>query len=186
MKKSPEFIVYTGSMASGKTSRLLSYIDRCKYQKKNVIAFKPAIDTRYNKTSITSHSGWKVDAIVIRTIAELAEHIAQIGKPDVIALDESFMLPGSAQALIWLFKQGITIVVSTLDLDYMGKPFKETEKMMSMATEVVKCSSVCSICGEDAYYTHKKVFSEQEIEIGGMELYESRCWEHHPYIKDEN
>lgn len=182
--RQPSFIVFTGPMCGGKTSALLSYVDRCKYQKKNVIAFKPAIDTRYDKTSITSHSGWKVDAIVVKSISELVNHIVDIGKPDVLALDEAFMLNGSADALIWLYKQGVSIVVATLDLGYNGKSFKETEKMLSWATKIVKCPSVCVVCGMDAYYTHKKVVSEQEIEVGGLELYEPRCWEHHPHIKN--
>jgi len=68
--KVPEFIVYCGPMFSGKTSNLLSYIDKCKYQKRSVIAFKPSLDNRYSQSSIVSHNGWQTDAIVISSIDE--------------------------------------------------------------------------------------------------------------------
>ncbi len=181
----PEFIVYTGPMSGGKSSSLLSYVDRCQYQKREVVAFKPVIDDRYDKNSIITHSGWKIPAISVKSVADIYSHMTTIKTPAVVAVDEAFMLDGIADALVWLYRQGITIAVATLDLGYNVKPFKETEKMLSWATKVVKCPSVCVICGADAYYTHKKVVSENELEIqvGGLDLYEARCFNHHPHVK---
>lgn len=176
------FTLFTGPMCGGKSSALLSYIDRCRYQKKLVVAFKPRIDVRYDATSITTHSGWKTPAVLVGQIRDVYEHMSHIDKPDVVAFDEAFMIDGSADALIWLFRQGISIAVSTLDLDCNCKPFKEPQLMMPWATKIVKCSSVCTVCGADAYYTHKKVAGGDEIEVGGLDLYEPRCWEHHPFF----
>ena len=47
------------------------------------------------------------------------------------------------------------------------------------ATRVEKCAAVCTVCGSDAPYTHRKVKGEQEIAVGGAEMYEPRCWRHH-------
>jgi len=183
--KVPEFIVYCGPMFSGKTSNLLSYIDKCKYQKRSVIAFKPSLDNRYSQSSIVSHNGWQTDAIVISSIDELYEHIVRLDeKPNVVAFDEVFMLEGTADALIWMFKEGITIVASSLDIGYNGKTFKEVERILPWATKIEKCPAVCTVCGNDAFYTLKKVFNENEIEIGGVDLYESRCFEHHPFVRN--
>lgn len=183
--KSPEFIVFCGPMGGGKTSSLLAYVDRCKYQKKSVVIFKPALDTRYSKTCIVSHGGWQANAIVIASVNEMYAHVANLDtKPDVIGFDEVFMLEGIADALIWLFKEGITIVASSLDISYQGKPFKEVERILSWSTRVEKCAAVCTVCGCDAYYTHKKIWNDNEIEVGGLDLYESRCFEHHPLIRE--
>jgi len=60
-----------------------------------------------------------------------------------------------------------------------GKPFSEIEKMLVWATQVEKCTAVCTACGRDAHYTHKKQIGGEEIEVGGSELYEPRCYSHH-------
>ena len=104
--------------------------------------------------------------------------------PNVIAVDEAFMIPGIAKALIWLYRSGYSIVVSSLDLSATGKPFDEIEKMLPWATHVEKRSAVCTVCSKDAYYTYKKQMGGDEIEVGGAELYESRCLRCHPLIFD--
>ena len=173
--------MFLGPMAGGKSSALLSYIDRCKYQKRSVVTFKPHLDVRYDASSITTHSGWKVSATVVSSVRDVYEHISSVDKPDVVAFDEAFMIDGSADALIWLFKQGISIAVATLDLNCNCKPFKEPQTMMPWATKIVKCKSVCTVCGADAYYTHKKtIIGDDEIAVGGLDMYEPRCWQHHP------
>lgn len=167
-------------MFSGKTSRLLSDLDRFKYQKKKVLIFKPQLDDRYSQDEVVSHSGWHVSATTVKSGADILGILADVeGNPDVIAVDEAFMIPGIAEALIWLFRNGFSIVVSTLDLSATGKAFHEVEKMLVWATRVEKCAAVCTVCGQDAFYTHKKqVDDDEEIRIGGDELYEPRCHQH--------
>jgi thymidine kinase len=85
-----------------------------------------------------------------------------------------------AGVLTWLYRTGIDVVVSTLDISATGKPFHEVEKLLPWATHIEKCSAVCTQCGRDAFYTHKKqVSSDDEIEVGGAEMYEPRCSRHH-------
>ena len=118
--------------------------------------------------------------MTVKTGAELLEILSEIDEtPEVVAVDEAFMIPGIAEVLIWLYRTGIDVVVSTLDLSATAKPFHEIEKLMAWATHVEKCSAVCTECGRDAYYTHKKQVSGEEIEVGGAELYEPRCFRHH-------
>jgi thymidine kinase len=102
----------------------------------------------------------------------------------VVAVDEAFMIPGASWVLIDLFKKGKTIVVSSLDLSATGKAFDEIEAMFPWATHIEKCPAVCTVCGQDAFYTHKKVEDIAEITVGGSELYEPRCWKHHSYFNE--
>ena len=183
--QNPTFTVYTGPMFGGKTTALLSDIERFKLQKKHVVAFKPAVDDRYSDTEIVSHSGWRHAARTVKEGPDILQALADSEQsPDVVAVDEAFMVKGVAEVLIWLYRSGISIIVSTLDLTYAGKAFHEVEKLLPWATYVKKCPAVCSECGRDAYYTHRKQVdaSEEEIEIGGAELYEPRCWRHIPFI----
>ena len=170
-------------MFGSKTTRLFAALDRYKYQKRKIIAFKPGIDDRYCAAKITTHSGASMPARVVNAGMEIHQFISHHNEYDVIAVDEAFMIPGVSWALVDLFKKGKTIVVSSLDLSATGKAFEEMEALFPWATCIEKCPAVCTECGADAFYTHKKVEDIAEITVGGAELYEPRCWAHHDYFK---
>lgn len=179
----PEFIIYTGPMFGSKTTRLLATIDRYRYQNKRIVAFKPAIDDRYDSSSIVTHSGGKLSAVCVAEGEDVLQYIRDMPtRPDVVAVDEAFMIDGISDSLIKIFRMGITIVVSSLDLSAKFNVFEEIEKMSCWATRVEKCPAVCPVCGSDAYYTFKKVDGEEEILVGGSDIYEPRCWNHHPHF----
>jgi thymidine kinase len=179
----PEFIVYTGPMFSSKTSRLLFTLEKYKYQHRKIVVFKPQIDDRYSTDEVVTHGGWRTSAICVKTGADVLECLANSQEnPNVIAVDEAFMIPGIAETLVWLYHRGFTVVVSSLELSYSGKSFSEIEKMLTWATKIEKCTAVCTVCGYDAHYTHKKQTGGEEIEVGGAELYEPRCARHFPVV----
>lgn len=181
----PTFTIYTGPMFSAKTTSLLSALDRYKYQGKRVIVFKPKFDDRYGVDNISTHSGWKIPAVCVKLGTDIFDRIAELDEnPHVIAVDEAFMIPGISKVLIWLYRKGYTIVVSSLDLSATGKPFEEIEKMLPWATKVEKLSAVCVVCSKDAFFTYKKQTGGDEIQLGGSELYEPRCMRCHPTVND--
>lgn len=159
-------------------------LERFKHQHKRISVFKPSMDDRYGSADVVSHSGWSTPAITVKTGADILEALAQMpDEPHVVAVDEAFMIPDVAEVLVWLYRNGITIVAATLDISATGKPFHEVEKMLAWATYVEKCSAICAVCGADAYYTHKKLVDDDaEIQVGGAEIYEPRCSSHHPFI----
>ena len=169
---------------SSKTTRLLAAIDRFRYQNLNVVAFKPKLDRRYTPEEISTHSGGKMNALTVSSGDELLRH-AELVSPDVVAVDEAFMIDGSAEALITLFRRGVTVVVSSIEMSATCNVFHELEKMLPWATRIEKCAAVCLVCGEDAYYTQRKVADLAEIAVGGSELYEPRCWHHHNTVRDD-
>jgi len=176
----PEFVVFSGPMFSSKTSSLLSTLERYKYQHKKIVVFKPAMDDRYSTAEVVTHGGWKTSAICVKTGADVLGYMSNLqDNPQVIAVDEAFMIPGIAETLIWLYRSGFTVIVSSLDMSATGNPFQEIEKMLPWATKVEKCTAICTVCGKDAHYTHKKMTGGGEIEVGGAELYEPRCISHH-------
>lgn len=181
MLDNPTFSVYVGPMFSSKTTKLLSTLERFKYQRRRVAVFKPTLDDRYSPAEVVTHSGWSAPAQTVRTGADILEVLARTEEPDVVAVDEAFMISNVAEVLVWLYRNGISIVVSTLDISATGKPFHEVEKLLAWATHVEKCAAVCTVCGRDAFYTHKKQVDDDrgEIQVGGAELYEPRCFGHH-------
>jgi thymidine kinase len=178
-----EFVIFTGPMFGGKTTRLCSAIERYRLKQKKVFTFKPLRDTRYDPEgqSIVTHKGYEMNSSPIVAAEEIYVHLEKRNAiSGVVALDEAFMVDGSAEVLIDLYKTGFTILVSSLQLSSDLKPFEEMAKMLPWATRVEVCPAVCTICGADAYYTYKKDGNfTDEIEVGGKELYEPRCAMHH-------
>ena len=177
----PEFKVYTGPMWGSKSTQLLMEIERYKYQDKKVAVFKPKMDDRYSTSEIVTHMGWKLTANAVQDGADVVRFLADSDQSyDVLVVDELFMIPGIAEVLIWLFRNGFTVIVASLDLSSSGKAFKEVEKILPWATFIKKCPAVCTTCGRDAYYTHKKATEvKEEISVGGGETYEPRCFQCH-------
>ena len=176
----PRFEIFTGPMFGGKTSLMLAAIAREKYRKKKIIAFKPKMDHRYADSYISTHTGYKLEAVPVSTGDEIIE--ASEGY-DVIAVDEAFMIDGVANALIELYKAGKTIFVSTIQLSASGLTFGEVQAMFPWATRIEICPAVCSLCESDAFYTVAKIKGLSHIEVGGAETYEPRCHKHTPFLK---
>ena len=186
----PKFLLFVGPMFGGKTTRLLAALDRYRYQKKNILLFKPKVDKRYDENSVTTHNGIKSPiATLVDNGEELLSKFHDLEKEksvDIVAVDEAFMIPGCAEALEFIFKKRAkTVVVSSIQLDASGNPMPEIPGMMPLATEMTVCPAVCFECGNDAYYTHKKSNQDHTgVEVGGSELYESLCYYHFKAKKD--
>ena len=189
-------VLYTGPMFSSKTTKLLMQADKRYYQKQKVIAFKSKMDDRYSQIGeIVTHNFNKIPAHLVDTGDEMLVKIAEQDRIDCVLIDELFLINGGAEACLALYKKGYDVVVSSIDLSFAGEPFQEVAKLMPYCTKIVKCKSVCSVCQEDARYTYKKISikhvdkfesdpSAELIQVGGAELYEPRCQEHHSYMRN--
>jgi thymidine kinase len=189
-------VLYTGPMFSSKTTKLLMQADKRYYQKQKVIAFKSKMDDRYSQVGeIVTHNFNKIPAHLVDTGDEMLAKIAEQDRIDCVLIDELFLINGGADACLTLYKKGYDVVVSSIDLSFAGEPFQEVAKLMPYCTKIVKCKSVCSVCQKDARYTYKKISikhvdkfesdpSVELIQVGGAELYEPRCQEHHSYMRN--
>ena len=182
-KSNPDFVIYTGPMFGGKTSRMLSALDRARYQCKKISVFKPKMDHRYAAEKIVTHSGHQWKARCVSTGQEVFE---LANDADIVAVDEAFMIDGIADVLVWLFKKGINVYVSSLSLSYNVTVFNEMSMLLPWATRVEVCTAVCTVCSSDAFYTYKKQDDGQVIAVGGDDMYEPRCWAHHLISKHDD
>ena len=188
-----EMILYTGPMFSSKTTKLLMQADKRQYQKQNIVAFKSKLDDRYSeKGEIVTHNFNKLEAYLVNTGKEMIDIMQKQDISgdfyDCVIVDELFLIDGGAQECISLFKMGYDIVIASIDLNFLGEPFEEVQSIMPYCTKIVKCKAVCTVCQKDARYTFKKEQyslsnANKKIQVGGSELYEPRCQEHHSYMK---
>ena len=165
--------VICGSMFSGKTEELIRRINRVLIAKQTVKIFKPAIDTRYHKSDIVSHTENSKGGIAIENAAEIITYV----KPgDIVAIDEAqFFNSEIIDVCQHLANQKHRVIVAGLDTDSKGRPFGFMPQLMAMAEFVSKLHAICSVCGNMAAFTYRTAEETSSIFIGANEAYEARC-----------
>jgi thymidine kinase len=176
--------VITGPMFAGKSEELIRRIKTLSYAHQKIMAFKPAIDNRYDKTAIASHDGDKYEAYAIKE----ANDILKLVKPytQVVAVDEvQFFGKEIIQICEDLADKGVRVIVAGLDMDFRGEPFGPMPQLLARAEFVTKLTAACTVCGCAATRTqriingHPADYNDPVILVGAKESYEARCRKHH-------
>jgi thymidine kinase len=185
--------VISGPMKSAKTLELIFRLKKLDYSSVNYQLFKPEIDDRYSKEEVASRDGPTLASTLV-PVDKPKEILFKL-KPniDVVAIDEgNFFSVELVEVIKTLLKDGKTVIVSGLDLDFRGEPFGVMPTLLSMADKVIKKHAYCDYpgCGKIANRTQRIVNGEPAkydgplIVVGGNELYEARCIRHHKVPKD--
>lgn len=189
MRKKGYFKVICGPMFSGKTEELLREVTRFQYSPvdSEYLLFKPKLDNRYSEDEVVSHTKNKIKAINIETPDDIMQHCKDNPEIKNIAIDEIQFIDQRTSDLtaIDLCHQlkllGKNIIVSGLDMNFKGEPFRFMGDLMAIADKINKLHAYCSICGEKATMSFKmpsKSMSEEEIELGENDKYQARCFQH--------
>ncbi len=173
-----KLIIHTGSMFSGKTSSLEKDVKRFKIAGYTTLAFKPAVDTRYTTSEITTHDKTSLEAMLINDIDELIS-LCKEYNPDVVAIDEVQFLDGGIENIVngikKMLENEITIILAGLDIDFSGQPFEVVKELMPLADYLTKHHAVCVKCGTDAWVSHRKTKDRERVVIGATKEYEPLC-----------
>ena len=166
--------VIAGSMFSGKSEELIRRLRRAQIAKQKVQIFKPAIDDRYSRDEIVSHSEMKIPSEPVRTSAELLSRVA--ADAEVVGIDEGQFFDAELPAVcIKLANQGKRVIVAGLDQDYLGKPFEPMPQLLAIAEYITKTLAICMVCGGPANHTQRLVASKERVLVGATGTYEARC-----------
>jgi len=167
--------VVVGCMFSGKSEELLRRLKRVEIAGLRVLIVKPAIDTRGTAERICSRDGRCMDAVSVRTSAEIPRAAMDY---DAIGIDEvQFFDTGITTVIRTLYAQGKRIYTAGLDTDHRDEPFGSTHLIMAIAeAEVVKLRAVCMRCRGEATRTFRKSTSQAQIEVGDGDKYEALCY----------
>jgi thymidine kinase len=171
--------VVHGPMFSGKSDFVFRELKKHYMAGRSVVLIKSNRDGRYGTGDhefAASHSGSLFPA-------QAVEHINQVATTgiDVIGVDEGqFMGPELTR---WCHHMatncGKIIIVACLDTNFRMEPFENVMALMCTAEKNTKLSSICCVCGENAFFTKKLTDSTTEIEVGGSEMYVPTCRSHH-------
>src|ERR671939_729000 len=166
--------VIAGSMFSGKSEELIRRLRRAKIARQRVQVFKPAIDNRYSRDHIVSHSEMRHESGVVETSADI---LAQV-RPDtdVVGIDEGQFFDNDLVAVSnELARRGVRVIVAGLDQDYTGKPFEPMPQLLAVAEYITKTHAICVRCGQPANYSQRIVDVEGQVVVGEPDAYEARC-----------
>ncbi len=183
--------VIVGCMFSGKSEELTRRLRRSKIAGLDVVAFKPAIDDRYDSDKIASHSSITFNAKSFRNIDDLIRKIMKIRSenenkfPDVIGIDEiQFLSKDIVPFVEMIVNSGSKVIVAGLDMDYLGKPFGPIPDLMAISDSVIKLSAICvaedssgKICGKQATHSYRIPAKNdgELIQVGAIDSYQARC-----------
>ncbi|CAL1282816.1 unnamed protein product [Larinioides sclopetarius] len=161
-----------GPMFSGKTTELIRRLRKYQIANHKCLIIKYSHDTRYSEKEISTHDRQTLDAISVATLSDLKN---QAENYSVIGIDEGQFFPDVVVFSEEMANIGKIVIVAALDGTYQRKGFSNTLQLVPLAESVIKLTSVCMLCFEEASYT-KRIGNETELEIiGGTDKYMAVC-----------
>ncbi len=169
--------VVCGPMFSGKTEELIRRVKRAQIAKQRVQIFKPAIDVRYDKEDVVSHSSQAIKSEPVERSVDILLRLKDTTR--VVAIDEvQFFDEAIITVITKLALRGHRVICAGLDLDYRAQPFGPMPTLLAIADTVTKIHAICTICGAEATRSQRLAASKEKILLGETDLYEARCRAH--------
>lgn len=176
--------VVCGPMFSGKTEELIRRVKRAQIAKQRVQIFKPAIDIRYDKEDVVSHSSQAIKSEPVESSVDILIRLKDSTR--VVAIDEvQFFDENIITVVTKLAARGCRVICAGLDLDYRAQPFGPMPTLLALADDVVKIHSICTICGAPATRSQRLTTSKERVLLGETDAYEARCRAHYQYDESE-
>lgn len=165
--------VISGCMFSGKTEELIRRLKREQIARRQVMVFKKSYDNRYSEKEVISHNSTSIESINIDFIQEIYHWMEDC---PVIGIDEAqFFNEEIVDVVQDLALKGRRVIITGLDMDYLGKPFGSVPQLMAVAEYVTKLHAICKHCGSLATHSYRLIPSKIKILLGEKDQYEARC-----------
>jgi len=163
-------VLIVGPMFSGKTSSLLTKLERAIIAKKRVVLLRPGIDNR----GFLSHSGKTLD-IQEQFISDLNDF--DMSKYDVIGIDEGQFHKHLKEFVIRAAKTNKVIYISALHATSESEMFEEIVKVLPYCEEIIKLNAICTKCGSEYgnYTFFKSGKKTEKVVVGGIGSYTALC-----------
>ncbi|OMJ94059.1 hypothetical protein SteCoe_2829 [Stentor coeruleus] len=173
-KKRGEIQVIYGPMFSGKSTELLRRIRRFKVRNDSCLLLKTK-DNRYigDDDKVVTHDQFNfLKALSCDTLSERLEEAKQY---DVIGIDEAQFFTDIIQFSELMANLGKIIIIACLDSDFRREPFGNICQLIAKAEKVIKLTSICHYCKEDASFSARLTAETAIKVIGGRDKYRPVC-----------
>ncbi len=159
-------ILYYGTMAVGKTTKLIQ--DHYNYSKYliKIILMKPKIDSKGGDTVVTrTNNNIKVDMLIAKNANLLSpKYFNKYKYAQYILVDEAQFLTKNQINQLWFIahKYDITVICYALKSNFKGDLFEGSSQLFARSDEkhelVVNC-----VCGKPAMFNARRVNGEYSI-----------------------
>ena len=170
-------VVYGGPMFSGKTTALVRRYDLLIREGTRVLLVKPLLDTRYDSHRVITHDGVSRPCAPIADPREILRLLRDLDA-DVVMIDEVSLFDAEsiAKVLPSLRYNRVPFFASGFDLWHDGRINLAWAAAAGIADTTLRMVSRC-VCGQTATHTFRKMPAEEDVDVGGDEKYEPRCYD---------
>ncbi|AGF85466.1 thymidine kinase-like protein [Moumouvirus goulette] len=173
-----------GPMFSGKTTEFIRLIERKKLAGKKCLIIKHLQDNRFEEIDakekhVITHNKIKYkncDIVYNNDLMneKFLEYV--MINYDIVGVEEGFFFNNLAIFCNYLANENIEVIVSTIDSSYKQEIPQEIGKLIAISENLIKLKAVCMQCkNTDASFTIRTTDDEQDILIGGSDMYQSVC-----------
>jgi thymidine kinase len=185
IRKAGQFYAYCGPMFLGKTSALMSILEREKMAKqfrpeRSFMVFNHISDTRYGEGVVATHDGRSHPAHCLETSDEVLSVYRRGKSPNTVLIDElMFFDSGIVKVIDLMRREGTDVHGFFLDQTSEGEPFpfsdevRHVGELLTMAYQIEKRRAVCSHTGGEATVSNCKVPKVGAVKVGGKDVYEA-------------
>ena len=174
-----------GPMFAGKTSVLQSIHRRCKSLGFICVAYKPQMDTRYSKESITSHDQIHTSATTVTHLMECLK-TEEYKSANLILIEEAqFFTDLFEFVMLSVEENKKQVVVAGLDGDKYRMPFGQILNLIPYADRIQKLTAFCRLCGDGtpALFSFCSSKKQDQILVGASENYQAVCRKHYLFLE---
>ena len=168
------------SMNSGKTISLLTKNFMLKEKGYRTLLMKPELDDR--TSTISSRIGLEEKCIVLGKNESVIEKIKSVvgyeyrnGIIHYILVDEAQFL---AKDNVWELSDlvdyhNINVICYGLKINWQSELFEGSKELLALADELIQMDSICSETGNVSLFHYKKGGSDNPVETGYEDLYDT-------------
>ena len=179
--------IILGPMFSGKSSELIKRYRLYKCINKDILFINHSSNKRYNNEdlkSIITHDNDKVnDCISVNKLNEINLNYENIfNNSSVILIEELQFFEDSFDIIKdWVDKKSKIVICAGLDGDFKRENFGNMYKLYPLCDKITKINALCKKCGNGtpALFTNRIINNNNQMMIGGNEIYESVCRKHY-------
>lgn len=142
--------IYSGSMKSSKSHRLIEVAKRLKLQEKKFVICYPSMCSNGEKDIVKSGSGLSEMAYAV---SEPLDLYAFVSGCDNILIDEAQFIAHSDEQIqdfvafiLYCEKNNVNVYIGLLNTNFLNHPFKVFQAVVPYANKIHILKAVCEIC----------------------------------------
>lgn len=172
-----------GPMFSGKTTKLIRFVNKYKTLDKKILVINHVIDNRYIENTICTHNYVNEKSISLSNLSYVKQKFKEdYDKADVLIVDEAqFFKDLVPNVLDWVDNDKKIVYVAGLKSDFRKEKFGDIYDLLPHCDKVYCLTALCKQCGDgtEAPFTKRTVVNNNQTLVGEEDVYQAVCRKHY-------